>query len=471
MPSPDLTVTGPDKRTRYDAIVVGGGFAGLSAAVALAAKGVRVIVLEARRRLGGRATSFRDRVTQDVVDNGQHVIFGCYRETRRFLQVIGADGALPLQTSLGVDYVDPDRGMVRFRCADLPAPMHLLGGVLEWDALSISDRFSALRLLGPLYRMRKSRTHDEAGHAADADGTVRDWLLRHGQSDRLCRLLWEPLALAAFNQTVDRAAGHRFVRVLAELCGDDPEDSAIGIPALPLEAFFGVPACRYIESQEGSVRTGATARVAFDEGRIQGVEARGRLYTAPVVIAAVPWFALSQLFDPPPRPLEGILERAARTDAAPIVTVHLWFDREVLAQPFIGLLNRTTQWIFGRPTAPGCRLPHLTTVVSGASDVAPWSNEAIIARVAGDVRDALPAARGASLRHALVVREQRATFSLAPGQPARPGTATVIPGLFLAGDWVETGLPSTIEGAVVSGHRAADAAMEHLALGRWSPQA
>ena len=463
--SPDTHRDTLDQMTRYDAVVVGGGFAGLSAAVYLASRGARVIVLESRRQLGGRATSYRDRVTADVVDNGQHIIFGCYRETRRFLRTIGVEANLRMQPGLGVTYVDADRETVRFQCSSLPPPLHLLGGVIEWDALSVRERLAVLWLVAPLRRARRDLRRDDVVAFAPDGETVREWLVRHRQGERICHLLWEPLTLAALNQTVDQAEGRRFARVLAELCGADPGDSAIGIPSLPLDEFFATPACRYIESMGGSVRIGTEGRVAFVDGRLRGVEAGHQLFSAPVVIAAVPWFALARLFDPPPPSMARVLRQASETDASPIVTVHLWFEAPVMDQPFIGLLNRTIQWVFEKRNAAGDRVTHLTLVVSGAADVVSWSNDAIIRRAVSDVRAALPEARGVSLRHALVIRERRATFSLAPGQPERPSTETVIRGLFLAGDWVETGLPSTIESAVVSGHRAADAALGAMILG------
>ena len=461
-------VTVGREMTRYDAVVVGAGFAGLSAAVRLALRGVRVVVLESRRQLGGRATSYRDRVTGDVVDNGQHVIFGCYRETRRFLRTIGVEGDLHLQASLGVTYVDADSGTIRFRCASLPPPLHLIGGVMEWDVLSVSERLGALRLVQPLRRAQQELTRGTAAETAHPGETVREWLTRHGQGERLCRLLWEPLALAALNQTVDQAEARWFVRVLAELSGSDPADSAVGIPSLPLEEFYAIPARRFIESRGGSVRTGASGRVAFSEGRLHGVEAGHQLFAAPVTIAAVPWHALPRLFDPPPPSLARLLRQTVDTNASPIVTAHLWFETPVMDQPFIGLLGRTVQWVFAPKNASEKGGAHLTLVVSGAVDVVSGSNDAIIERAVSDVRAALPAARDVPLRHALVIRERYATFSLAPGQPERPSTETVIRGLFLAGDWIETGLPSTIESAVVSGHRAAEAALHELSVGRAS---
>ena len=223
----------------------------LSAAVALTARGARVTVLEARPRLGGRATSYRDRSTGELVDNGQHILFGCYRETLRFLRTIGAAGDVRFQESLGVSYLDRDNRRIRFQCPHLPPPLHLIAGVLEWEAVAARERLAGLRMIGPL---RRARRHEAVTHP---DETVREWLVRHGQGPRLRELLWEPLALAALNQRPDQAAAAPFARVLCELCGTDPADAAVGIPTRPLEQFYAEPARTFIESRGGEVRTKA----------------------------------------------------------------------------------------------------------------------------------------------------------------------------------------------------------------------
>jgi len=446
----------------YDAVVVGGGFAGLSAAVELTTRGARVIVVEGRPRLGGRATSYRDRVTGQDVDNGQHVIFGCYRETFRFLRTIGAEGDVRLQPRLDVSYAGRDGRSIRYRCPDLPAPLHLLGGVVEWDELSVAEKLAGLRMVGPMRQLRRRHTGGLPGGVTRERETVREWLVRHGQGPRLRELLWEPLALAALNQSAEMAAAAPFATVLAELCGPRPSDSAIGIPSRPLEALYAVPARQFIEARGGAVWTGAAGRAAFVDGRLVGVEARRELITAPVLISAVPWFALSSVFNPPPAPLVPVLERAAAMGSAPIVSVHLWFESPVLPQPFLGLLGTTMQWAFEKRATFASHGSHLTLVSSGAETVVGFSNAVLIDLALSDLRSTVPAARDAVLWHGLVIRERKATFSLSPGQPARPGSETVIRGLYLAGDWIETGLPSTIESAVASGHRAAHLAFREL---------
>ena len=446
----------------HDAIIVGGGFAGLSAAVALAARGARVIVVEARPRLGGRATSYRDRTTGELVDNGQHVIFGCYRETFHFLRAIGVANDVRLQPTLDVSYIDRSNRPIRLQASYLPPPFNLIAAVLECDELPAGERWAVLRMIGPLRRAAQAGRGDPRG-PAHSDETVREWLVRHGQGPRLRELFWEPLALAALNQRPDEAAASPFARVLAELSGPNPSDAAVGIPSRPLEQFYSKPARAFIESRGGEVRTRAPAKVAVVNHRLRGVNCNGELLAGRTVISAVPWFAFPRLFADEPSSLAEVLARAKTMGAAPIATVNLWFDRPVLDQPFVGLVGRTMQWVFDKRFAFGSDESHLALVSSGAHDVMTLTNDELIRLGLAELRSALPCARDARLVHASAIRERKATFSLAPGQPQRPATRTRISGLFLAGDWIDTGLPGTIESAVASGHRSAEAAYQALA--------
>ncbi len=444
----------------WDAIVLGGGFAGLSAAAALADRQRRVLVLEARPETGGRATAFTDPATGERVDNGQHVLFGCYRETLRFLQRIGAEHNVSFQRGLDVEMIGLDGHRSRLTCPSLPPPLHLLAAVLDWDALGWRDRWSVRHLRGPLKHARAQRRGGDRAAASPGE-TVRQWLQRNGQTPRIIEMLWEPLALAALNQSIDRAAAEPFTRVLADVFGDNPTDSAIVLPRLPLHEMYAEPARRFIEARGGSVRTSSKARLEIGTPGEARVHVNTETLSAPAVICAVPWFELPDVLAAIPQ-LGAVASAAARTDALPIVTVNVWFDRAILRQPFVGLPGRLMQWAFEKPASSAGAAVRLSLVSSGAEAVAAWSNQALIDHAVDEVRGALPESRTATILRATVVREKRATFSLAPGQPRRPSTTTGAPGLYLAGDWIDTGLPATIEGAVLSGHRAADAARSVL---------
>jgi hydroxysqualene dehydroxylase len=343
------------------------------------------------------------------------------------------------------------------RCPALPPPLHLLGAVMTWPPMSWRDRLSVLRMGPPLLSARRELARTGTLRNGDAM-TVSRWLEARGQTEKLTAWLWEPLALAALNQSPDEALATPFVRVLAEMFGPDPQAASIAFPSVSLDALYGAPARDHIDARGGHVMTNALARVIVEAGRAVGVRARGGCECrARAVVSAVPWFALGGLFGEVPPPLQRIVSDATRMGAYPIVTVNLWLDRGVLATPFIGLPGRTMQWAFDRGAITDSRLSYVSLVSSGAAAVVGMRNDAIVGLALRELRDALPPARLAAVRKAVVVRERRATFSLAPGQPARPSANTPLDGFYLAGDWTDTGLPGTIESAAMSGHRAADA--------------
>ena len=448
-------------KVSVDAVVVGAGFAGLSAGVALSDRGIKVLVLEARPQLGGRATSYIDSQTGDHVDNGQHVLFGCYHETFKLFRRLGVASDVQLQVPLAVETIDIDGSVTRLECPYLPAPLHLIAGILEWDGLSRGDRFGILSLLRPIWCVRRGKGDRGYLSGVESTETVTEWLSRHRQCGQIRKLLWEPLVLAAMNQHPDKVSAVSFLQVLAALCGPDIKDAAIGIPRRPLEQLYAIPAKHFIEARGGQVLTQSIARVRCRNDRLAGVEVGTKLFKPKAVVSAVPWYALSRLFPDQPPALKDVIADAEETESCPIVTVNLWLDRPLAMRPFLGLAGRTMQWVFDKRFIFGASTSHLSLVSSGAREIVNLSNDQIIRLAVDELRQA-SLLNGCHVRHGSVIRERQATFSLAPGQPVRPETKTTIDGLFLAGDWIDTGLPSTIEGAVRSGHRAAAAMFEWL---------
>lgn len=455
------------KTSSYDVVVVGGGVAGLAAATMLSEAGQRVLVLEARGQLGGRATAFVDRGTGELVDNGQHVLFGCYYETFALLRRIGAEANVRVQPTLEVLYLDLQGRRSRLQCPAWPSPWHLLGGVLGWDALGFTERLQVLRLARPLLSARKAVARSEVVRST---GTVADWLDRYGQSGRLREWLWEPLAVAALNQAPGQAAAAPFVTVLGHMFGSDPRAASIALPVCPLHEMYALPAQRYIEERGGEVRLNSLSRIRLDGHRAIGVEVRGEPIDVPAVIAAVPWFGLASLFQGDIGPLTDIVSAASDMDSKPIVTVNLWYDRAVMDETFVGLPGRQMHWVFDKRQAFGERASHLSLVASGADDLVALDQEALVSLAAREIAAAIPGARDAVLLRGTVIREKRATFSLTPGQPPRPGVRTPVAGLFLAGDWIDTGLPGTIESAALAGHMAARAALGQSTIGKINRQ-
>jgi hydroxysqualene dehydroxylase len=438
-----------------DAIIIGGGCAGFAAATALVESGARVLVLEARPGLGGRATAFTDPATGERVDNGQHILMGCYVETLAFLDRIGAADRVSWQSGLKLSMIDRRGHQSVLALPALPSPLHFLAGVLAWDALSWGERLSVLRIGATI-------SPAKAGHHAKTKVTVRAWLEQNGQAPRLCELFWEPLALAALNQSIDQAEASHFIRVLERVFGPDPAAAALVLPAVPLDELYAEPARAWLGDRGGEVRVNAPAKLVVDGQRIRGVRVRDEVIEAPLVISTVPWHAFHALFDRIPPGLEQTVENATALASLPIVTVNLWFDAAVMQEPLVGLPGRNFQWIFDRRAIVGGDASHLSLVSSGAETIVAQTNEQLTTIALSEVRDALPAARSARLLKSLAVREKRSTFSLAPDAPPRPGTRTSVDGLLLAGDWIDTGLPATIESAVMSGHQASACAAAGL---------
>jgi squalene-associated FAD-dependent desaturase len=438
--------------TAVDAVVVGAGCAGLSAACALAAAGARVAVVEARPIAGGRTFATRDRTSGDWVDNGQHVLFGCYHETFAYLDRIGSRDRLRVQASLSVPMVDRCGRTSELRCPALPSPLQLAAGVLAWDALPWRDRVSIAGV---------ARALDPSCPPPEGE-TVRAWLTRHGQSTRLVELLWEPLAVAALNQSIDDATATTFAEVVRRMLGPGPDDAAIAWATGSLSAVLIDPAVAFLDARGGTLYRGAPARVLVEDGRASAVVAGDRRIEARAIVSSVPWHALPGLFDAVPDALSAILLDASARRGVPIVTVNLWFDRDVLGAPFVGLPGRTFQWAFDKRRLMAGHATHVSLVSSGAEAVARLENDAIVAAAMRDLGSALPGVRTARLVRGTAVRERQATFSLAAGQPPRPSPVTPLPGFILAGDWTDTGLPATIESAVLSGHRAAAAVLSEL---------
>ena len=442
--------------------VLGGGVSGLAAATRLAAAGVPVTLLEARGVLGGRATSFLDATTGEVFDNGQHALMGCYRETFAWLGEIGARDTVQVQPTLTLASIDLQGRRSLLRCPPWPAPLHLLAGVLAWKGLPWRDRAQVLRI-GPVLR-DASRAARDGGPLPCRDGeTVAAWLARHGQGPRIRELLWEPLALAALNQEATHAAADTFVRVLGRVFGGRRTDASLALARAPLRSVFAEPARAFLDRHGARVECDALARVIVDGGRVTGLRVRETTREASRVVLATPWHTWPSTVTGDLAPIAPVIEAAARTAPSPIVTVTLAFDRRVLDTDVLGLPGRAMQWAFDASHLDGAPAGHTVALVaSGAAGILRLDNDALASAALDVMREALPQAAQAGLRRSRVVREPRATFSLAPGQPRRPPTHTAVAGLWLASDWVDTGLPATIEGAAEAGRRAADAVLADL---------
>ncbi|MFQ5877094.1 MAG: hydroxysqualene dehydroxylase HpnE [Acidobacteriota bacterium] len=438
-----------------DAIVVGGGVAGLAAGTALAEAGARIVLLEARPYLGGRARSWIDPDTGSVVDNGQHLFIGCYRETRRLLDRLGTGGALELQSRLEVPFVERGGRLRVFRLpALLPHPLDLSLGLLGFPGLSARDRLSLFRVARAARRSGRG-----GGDAAFDDRTVASLLRDLDQSEEASRRIWRPLAIAALNESPERASAAMFLPVLRGALLSGPQDARLGLARVGLSDLYAEPAARYLRARGSELRLRAQVRrVLVERDRCAGVMlADGARLAAPSLVVAVPPADLLEMLMPDVA-ADPFFSRASRLETTPIVSVYLWFGAPVLQLKFAGLIGGTWQWVFNRGGHEGGRggLHGVTMVRSAARDVVDRPKETLIRSSLEELHAFFPRSRRAPLRHAMVIKEKRATISPLPGSMrCRPSFRTPYRGLHLAGDWTATGLPATVEGAALSGHACA----------------
>ncbi len=439
-----------------DVLIIGGGLAGLAAGVALAEAGRGVRLLEQKPYLGGRARSFRDAATGSVVDNGQHLIMGCYHSTLQFLHTIGTSQTIAFEPQLRVNFLDPNQKVTELRCPFLPAPWHLLAGIFLSNSFSFREKFDVVRM------GRALRSVDDGADTLRKTGrlTVEEWLSGLGQSEGLRRNFWDLFCIAAMNEDPRIASALIFERVLRLALFNSPADSRLGIPRKGLSECYTDAAVKAITDRGGQVELRRDVRaLLLSDGACRGVRlADGTVIEGQTVLSAVPWHVLPGLLPADAVKAEPAFSRLLKLRPAPIISLYLWFDRPVTDLEFVGLRGTTIQWLFNKGKILGTGEPYVSLVLSGAHDHVARSKDDLRDMALKELRTLLPGMRDARLRHSLVIKERFATFSPCVGVDAlRPSAVTPVCGLYLAGDWTDTGLPATIEGAVRSGYAAAQA--------------
>ncbi|MFD9027032.1 hydroxysqualene dehydroxylase HpnE [Streptomyces parvulus] len=441
------------------AVVVGGGLAGVTTALALADAGVRVTLLEGRPRLGGLAFSFRR--GDLTVDNGQHVYLRCCTAYRWFLDRIGGAGLAPVQDRLDVPVLDLDRPegrrLGRLRRDPLPVPLHLGRSLATYPHLSLAERAGAGRAALALKGL------DLADPSLD-DRDFGSWLAEHGQSPRAVEALWDLVGVATLNAVAGDASLGLAAMVFKTGLLSDPGAADIGWARVPLGELHDRLARKALES--AGVRTEVRTRVTAlhrDGGGGWGVHIPGETLHADAVVLAVPQ---REAYDLLPDGALDAPENLLEIGTAPILNVHVVYDRQVLAAPFLTALGTPVQWVFDRTEASGLKEgQYLALSQSTAQHEIDEPVATLRERYLPELERLLPRSRGAEVKDFFVTRERTATFAPAPGVGRlRPGARTKAPGLYLAGAWTATGWPATMESAVRSGVGAAGAALG--ALGR-----
>ncbi|MEO6119866.1 MAG: hydroxysqualene dehydroxylase HpnE [Terriglobales bacterium] len=478
--------------------IVGGGLAGLAAGCALADAGFHVTLFERRPYLGGRASSYEHPGTREVVDNCQHVLLGCCTNLLDLYRRFGAEDKIRWFDRL--TFIEPGGRRSEIGASGLPAPLHTAPSFLAASSLSLGDKLAIGRAMLSFMR----------GIPADTSEDFLSWLKRHGQTERAIERFWKVVLVSALNEDLDRTSIHYAAQVFRESFLKSARAGEMGVPTVPLSDLYRIGG-EYIQSRGGEVRLRASvdsiavtpegisvrtsekapneitaneigaSQIAAKEMAAKEIAVRKSPEIFDSVILAVPYTTIAKLL-PADAPAAALSAQAAKFESSPITGIHLWFDRQITDLDHAVLLDRTIQWMFHksrllsvgerafRPASSdpedGALAPapsYIELVVSSSKSLVEASRQDIIDLALKELAEFFPEVKNAKLLKAAVIKEIHATYSAQPlSDQYRPGAVTGWPNVFLAGDWTATGWPATMEGAVRSGYKAAEALTRSL---------
>jgi squalene-associated FAD-dependent desaturase len=450
-------------------LVIGGGLAGLSSAVALAEAGFRVRLLEKRPHLGGRATSYA-LPDGSAVDNCQHVTLGCCTNLADFYKRVGASQKIRFYGRLY--FVDAAGRRSTMESSCLPPPLHMAPSFLFFNAFGLAEKRCIAHALLAISR--------SGGRPPEIDGiSMLDWLRRMKQTPAAIDRFWRVVLVSALDEELARTDARYGIEVFWKAFLGSRTGYRVGIPTVPLAELYD-GGCDEVKRRGGEVRLRCGVReIRLEAGRFsRAILEDGSEVAADACVAAVPHSVLLDLLPEAMSQPGALLEGLHRLKTCPITSAHFWFEEKVMEEPFLTLLDHTTQWVFNKTLlnnvnvtggAPARLSPeplrgdlsnaqYLQLVISASYELVPKSRQEIIDLCRRELAAVLPATRDAKLLKATVIKEVHATFSPEPGVDRwRPPQDAGMHNLFLAGDWTRTGWPSTMEGAVRSGYLAAEA--------------
>jgi zeta-carotene desaturase len=443
--------------------VIGGGVAGMSAACALAEAGLRVQLVERRGYLGGRASSYLHPGVGEIIDNCQHVLFGCCTNLNGFYRRIGVADRIHWTSEMTM--IEPGGrrsplGPSRLGSWGLPAPLHGLPKLLAAHAFTLADKIALARAFAALMRPAPSDSNESLGA----------WLRRHGQTEGALNHFWRLVIASALNAEIDSIAMPYAAKVIRELFMNSAYAGSMGMSTVPLSDLY-TGAEQFLAQRGATILLNTNVESAtWDEETLQWrlTTRSGILPASDLLVLALPFEATAKLLPqmPPAEGVEALAHQLEQHVHWPICSVHLWFDRDITTLDHAVLLDREIHWMYNKSRLQPWRKgkgSYLELVVSTSRTFAALPREQAIAQAVNELGEFFPQVKEAKLEKAALVKEVRATFGVPPGiDPARPTAISPWPNCFLAGDWTATGWPSTMESAARSGHLAAEAVCASL---------
>lgn len=438
-----------------DIIIIGGGLAGLSASIKLVQAGANVLIIEKNNHLGGRTYSFRDKNTNSVVDNGQHILVGAYKNTFKYLEMIGTRDLLSPKNPKSLNFIENGKYCYKIHTCDiLPPPFNLFFGFLALYPLSMNDKINLIKIVKDIKRWGR----DFAENIKEK--SIENFLNSYEQSENVKKYFWNPLVISVMNESPDIASALLFAKVLNNTYLSKDENNRIWLPSVGQSELYVDKAVEFIKVHKSKIVMNQRVDKLLIEGsKVKGVYIKEKLIESKYVISAVENFNILNLLSEKYHNINQFYG-IKNFNSSPIISINLWFDQEIMDDQFVGLINTNVQWLFNRNRIlkeNNNRLNHLTAVISNARSILEKKKDQIISLAMEELKTNFSKIEKSKLIHYSVIKERRATFSASPeAEKYRPNQETEIENFYIAGDWTNTGLPATIESAVTSGFLCAD---------------
>lgn len=423
-------------------IVIGGGFAGLTASVLLSERGFKVELYESSPKLGGRAYSFHHSPTGDLIDNGQHIMMGCYHYTLKFLRKIEAEKNIELLSPLHVSYIERGGRQFELKARHNIYPLNLFGAIMRFGGLPVRKRF---KLFLPFISLLYPFKHEKM--------TVEEWILKLNQDDEIVERFWKLLAISTLNAPLDQISAEQFKTILRIMFLTGNKSSAIVLPKHDLSNMYVYYARHFIEKHGGKVfLSRRITGLDFENDKISAIHFEGKtVKDFDFVITAIPPYALQKILPEKYLPLPP-----GEIKYSPILTLHLWLKNNPFTEKYYGLIDSKIHWIFNHGK-------HISLVASAAEELAPLKEEELVDLFLDELKNYFPLFYRELVTDKKLIIEKRATFIVTPEiHKKRQEIINKKSDIIFAGDWVNTGLPSTIESAVKSGYKGAQTIIDFL---------
>ena len=415
-------------------VVIGGGLSGIASAVFLAKNNHNVLLLESSPKLGGRAYSFKDKSTNDIIDNGQHILMGAYKHTFELLRILGTENLPFYQKSLHAAYLTKGGKRFLLRTSHNLYPFNLLQAILNFDLLNFTERIKVVKVIIKLFFIKEKNLTSK---------TVLEWLKENRQSENSIKSFWELLTVSTLNTEIDEASSLMLARVLKEIFLNGNKASTIVLPKTGLSELFCNPVEDYLKKNRNEISLSERVlKLETDNNKISKIQTNKREITDfDYVISAVPFYSLQKIFVE----LPFIKEVSKNIETSPIVTVHLWLSENLFEEKFYGLIDSKIHWVYNNKS-------HISIVISSADEMVKLESKEILRICIGELKNYFPEFSGVEIVNYKVLKEKRATFKSTPKSDyVRNKIKSPYKNFLMAGDWTNTKLPATIEGAILSG--------------------